>query len=296
MEIILAVNAMVVRLFYHMYIEYTYTFFNTEFFLYLIRVSLVDPCDSSPCKNGATCESSEGNFTCKCTERFVGPSCSKKGTSDEWSWWNWMTVKKKAVKFCKVLQHRNSTSQFNIVECNMLDYFCRHFAWCMMLNEVWFPSNISCNIAQYFFCSRVSTNKVALVWPRTLTLLRSSTRSKSSLRQGQQVVSPKIRDHYSSQISSLPDSSLYRTTCCSRLATQSNTIQQSWILSVWSGCYSFPWKIGGTCEYPKYKFTYKWTKRLWGATCTETGFINYSLSIRMLFIIFIRSFLQSMLR
>ena len=108
-----------------------------------------------------------------------------------------------------------------------------------MLNEVWFPSNISCNTVQHFFCSHVSINKVALVWPRTLTLLRSSTRSKSSLRHEQQVVSPKIRDHYSSQISSLPDSSLYRTTCCIRLATQSNTIQQSWILQCWMMLHPF---------------------------------------------------------
>ena len=31
---------------------------------------------------------------------------------------------------------------------------------CMMLNEVWFPSNIWCNIFQYFFCSHVWTTKL----------------------------------------------------------------------------------------------------------------------------------------
>ena len=55
--------------------------------------------------------------------------------------------------------------------------------------------------------------KVALDWPRTSTLLHSRTCSESSLRQGQQVVLPKIRDHYSSQICNLNNSSLHHTTC-----------------------------------------------------------------------------------
>ena len=82
-------------------------------------------------------------------------------------------------------------------------------------------------------------NKVALVWPRTLTLLHSRTRSKSSHRQGQRDVWPKIRDHYSSQIFNLHNPNLLRTTCCIRMATQSNTIQQSWIQQCWTMLHSF---------------------------------------------------------
>ena len=82
-------------------------------------------------------------------------------------------------------------------------------------------------------------NKVALVWPRTSTLLHSRTRSKWSLRQGQRVVWPEIPDHYSSQISNLRNSSLLRTTCYIRLATQSSAIQQSWIQQCWMMLHSF---------------------------------------------------------
>ena len=127
------------------------------------------------------------------------------------------------------MQHCNSTS-FNIVECNMLNPFGHHVASCCMLYDVE-RSLISikhfmqhCSTFLLFSCVN---NTVALVWQRTSTLLQKRTRSKSSLRQGRRVVSPKIRDDYSFQISNLQDSSLHHTTCCIRLATQSNTIQQS---------------------------------------------------------------------
>ena len=51
-------------------------------------------------------------------------------------------------------------------------------------------------------------NKVALVWPRTSTLLHSRTCSKSSLWQTKRVDWHKIRDQYSSQISNLHNWSL----------------------------------------------------------------------------------------
>ena len=91
--------------------------------------------------------------------------------------------------------------------CCIMLHYC---TWsCKMLNEVWFPSNIWWNIVQHFFCS-CGNNKVALIWPRTSTLLPSHMRYKSSLRQGYHVVWPKFRDHYSSQISNLYNSSLHR--------------------------------------------------------------------------------------
>ena len=42
-------------------------------------VFLVNPCDSSPCKNGGTCENDEDTFTCNCTEKFEGLTCEEKG-------------------------------------------------------------------------------------------------------------------------------------------------------------------------------------------------------------------------
>ena len=56
--------------------------------------------------------------------------------------------------------------------------------------------------------------------------LHSCKRCKSSLMRGQRLVWPKIRDHYSSQIFDLQNSGPHRTTCCIRLATQYNTMQQ----------------------------------------------------------------------
>ena len=117
------------------------------------------------------------------------------------------------------MERHDSTSS-NIVECNMLNLFGHHVAWCMMLNEVWFPSNISCNIVQHF-CSRVWTTKLHS-FGRVLQHCCTRAFAASNLSE------PKIRDHYSSQISNFHNSSLHRTTCCICLATQSNTIQQSW--------------------------------------------------------------------
>ena len=86
-------------------------------------------------------------------------------------------------------------------------------------------------------------NKVALVWSRT--------RSKSSLRQGQQVYWPKIWDDYSSQISNHHNSNLHRTTCCIRLAMQFNTIQQCWrTLHSFGRGLKWRWKYPWTTNYP----------------------------------------------
>ena len=43
-------------------------------------LSLVNPCDSSPCKNGATCQSVNDAFSCECVEGFEGDTCEEKGT------------------------------------------------------------------------------------------------------------------------------------------------------------------------------------------------------------------------
>ena len=60
----------------------------------------------------------------------------------------------------KRMQHHDSTS-FNIVECNMLNSFGHHVAWCCtMLNEVWFPSRTWYNIVQHFLCCHVWTTKL----------------------------------------------------------------------------------------------------------------------------------------
>ena len=62
----------------------------------------------------------------------------------------------------KRIQHVDATSS-SIVESNMLHSFGHHVAWCwMMLNEVWFPSNIVFNIIQHFFCSWVWTKMLHL--------------------------------------------------------------------------------------------------------------------------------------
>ena len=54
-------------------------------------------------------------------------------------------------------------------------------AWCwMMLNEVWFPSNIVCNIIQHFFFSFFlkCEENFAFVWPPCSTLLNASMPAK----------------------------------------------------------------------------------------------------------------------
>ena len=51
-------------------------------------VFLVNPCDSSPCKNGGTCENDEDTFACNCTEKFEGSTCEGKGLSFKVPIWN----------------------------------------------------------------------------------------------------------------------------------------------------------------------------------------------------------------
>ena len=40
---------------------------------------LVNPCESSPCKNGGTCANNGDSFSCTCTDKFEGPTCEEKG-------------------------------------------------------------------------------------------------------------------------------------------------------------------------------------------------------------------------
>ena len=104
----------------------------------------------------------------------------------------------------------NATSRFNIVQhCSMQHV---ELVWppCCI---VWYGVetiliSIKCFIQHRstFLLFACVTNKVALVWPRTSTLLHSR---KSSLNQEQRVDCTKIRDHYSSQISNLHNSSLH---------------------------------------------------------------------------------------
>ena len=49
------------------------------FEIYNMVIFLVNPCDSSPCKNGGTCANDGDNFNCKCTEKFEGATCEEKG-------------------------------------------------------------------------------------------------------------------------------------------------------------------------------------------------------------------------
>ena len=39
----------------------------------------VDPCDSDPCQNGATCMSDGDGFQCTCPPGFTGPECNTPG-------------------------------------------------------------------------------------------------------------------------------------------------------------------------------------------------------------------------
>ena len=134
------------------------------------------------------------------------------------------------------MQHRDSIS-FNIVEGDMLNSFGHHFASsCIMLYDV---ERSLISIKHFMQCNSTFlsfaclNNKVALNWSLTSILLHWRTHSKSSVRQGQQVVWPKIRDHYSSHIPNLHTSSLHLTKCCIHSTTQSNTIEQSWIQQCW---------------------------------------------------------------
>eukprot|EP00808_Paulinella_micropora_P000798 g78003.t1 len=38
--------------------------------------AVVDPCSSSPCKNGATCSSQSSSFSCRCATGFTGTTCT----------------------------------------------------------------------------------------------------------------------------------------------------------------------------------------------------------------------------
>ena len=52
----------------------------TKIFIFLFILNLANPCDSSPCKNGASCQSVNGKFSCECAEGFEGDTCEEKGT------------------------------------------------------------------------------------------------------------------------------------------------------------------------------------------------------------------------
>ena len=52
----------------------------TKIFIFLFILNLANPCDSSPCKNGATCQSVNDTFSCECAEGFEGKTCEEKGT------------------------------------------------------------------------------------------------------------------------------------------------------------------------------------------------------------------------
>ena len=122
---------------------------------------------------------------------------------------------------------------FILYEFNTLYLFGYHDAsHCMMLYDVE-QSLISIKyLMQHrstFLLFSYVNNKVAFILLCTSTLLHLHTCSKSSLRQGQPVVWPKIWDHYLSQITNLHNSSLHHTTHCICFTMQSNTIQQSWV-------------------------------------------------------------------
>ena len=119
---------------------------------------------------------------------------------------------------CNVAIHHRSTL-LNATCWTRLATMLHHVVWCcMMLNEVWFPSNILCNIIVQHFCTHAL--------------------QKSSLSQGQREVWPKIWDHYSSQIFDFHNSGPHRT-CCIRLVMQYNAIQQSGIRQCWMILHSF---------------------------------------------------------
>ena len=43
---------------------------------------ILDPCLSNPCKNGGTCNSSSGGFTCSCASGYTGDECSVTSSSE----------------------------------------------------------------------------------------------------------------------------------------------------------------------------------------------------------------------
>ena len=141
------------------------------------------------------------------------------------------------------IQHR---STFLSVTFSHLATIMHHVAWCgMMLKEVWFSSNIRCNIVQQFFCSRVWTTNLhsfARALQHCCSRARSASPYSPFFKQGQRVDWPKIRDHYPSRILNLQNSSVHCTTYRIRFATQSSTIQQKskstmfkcWICLTWA--------------------------------------------------------------
>ena len=140
----------------------------------------------------------------------------------------------KSVSKCSSFNHlpilcpgqRNATSQFNIV----------HHHWMQHVELVWLPCCLSCCMMLY----NVKRSMISIkhLMQHRSTFLHLRMRCKSSLMQGERVGWPKIRDHYSSQIFNLHNSGPHRT-CCIRLATQYNTIQQSWIQQCWMMLHSF---------------------------------------------------------
>lgn len=51
---------------------------NTEkysIFFSLSNFQVIDPCDSNPCKNDGTCDSSDGQISCSCQDGFTGHYC-----------------------------------------------------------------------------------------------------------------------------------------------------------------------------------------------------------------------------
>ena len=47
--------------------------------LLIVVILTVDPCKSSPCKNGGGCKSKDGEFICECVKGFKGETCEIPG-------------------------------------------------------------------------------------------------------------------------------------------------------------------------------------------------------------------------
>ena len=44
--------------------------------LHCFRISDIDECSNTPCKNGGVCTNLINDYSCKCTARFGGKNCS----------------------------------------------------------------------------------------------------------------------------------------------------------------------------------------------------------------------------
>ncbi|CAD5120106.1 DgyrCDS8684 [Dimorphilus gyrociliatus] len=44
----------------------------------------IDECQSNPCLNGATCKNQDANYTCECTDGYIGRNCSQKCSAGYW--------------------------------------------------------------------------------------------------------------------------------------------------------------------------------------------------------------------